>query len=250
MSIQVKTRNADKYFFHIKKLTQDYFTFIQGADIQDMLDCTELDIKEFSDQWNSLELDQYMGHGGRYRYRRYGQFNKMAMDPDLTLLPHAPYVQSKEVNYLNGGVKRKFEPLTTEFSQSPVLIQVLSLMSELYDKADGKANDWNIHLHPYRIVATAEQMGKPSPEGLHRDGVTFIASMMINRHNISGGVTTLTDSYRQPKATVELTNPFDIIIADDARTLHDVSPIEASGNDAPGTRDVLVIAFTKLEQVD
>jgi hypothetical protein len=54
--------------------------------------------------------------------------------------------------------------------------------------------------------------------------------------------------YRQPKATVELTNPFDLVIADDARTLHDVSPIEASDNDALGTRDVLVIAFTKLEQ--
>ncbi|PSU30341.1 hypothetical protein CTM88_04845 [Photobacterium aquimaris] len=249
MNMSVKIPNAVKYFNHIEKLKQDCFTFIKGTDIQAMLDCTEHDIQEFSNQWNLLELDHYMGDGGLYRYRRYGQLTKLATGQGLTLLPYASYVQSKEVNYLNGDVERKYEPLTTEFSQSPVLLQVLSMVSSLYDKVDGKTNDWNIRLHPYRIVATGEQIGKPAPEGLHRDGVTFIASMMINRHNVSGGVTTLTDADRQPKATAELTNPFDIVIDDDARTMHDVSPVEVLDNDTLGTRDVLVIAFTKLEQV-
>jgi len=43
-----------------------------------------------------------------------------------------------------------------------------------------------------------EQVGQATPEGLHRDGVTFIASMMIKRNNLIDGITSITDAKKKP----------------------------------------------------
>ncbi|WP_299587001.1 2OG-Fe dioxygenase family protein [uncultured Microbulbifer sp.] len=227
-------------------LKSNHFTMIEGPHMQSLLGCSIAEENEFSAQWNELTLDQYMGDGGTYRFRRYGQFQKFSESNSLQLLPHEPYVQSSEVNYLNGDVKRIFDPLTDTFVQSPVLERTLMLLADLYDQTLGQKCDWNIRLHPYRIQTTSDQIGQPAPEGLHRDGVTFIASMMLQRRDATGGVTRLTDDKRQPLATIELKNRFDIVLSDDAKTLHDVSSVTPLNAADIGYRDVLVIAFTLL----
>ncbi|WP_246627820.1 2OG-Fe dioxygenase family protein [Paenibacillus oenotherae] len=42
-----------------------------------------------------------------------------------------------------------------------------------------------------------------------------------------------------------LTNPLDILIADDNKTMHGVTPVQVDKNGEQGYRDVLVVAFTK-----
>jgi len=230
-----------------QRLASDDYAFIDGKALRTQIQCSDREIDAFAEQWAQLTLDTYMGDGGTYRYRRYGQFEKTASQSDLRLLPHEAYQQSKAVNYLNGDVARLFDPLTDDFVKSPVLYKILTYLAGIYDQVKGRPCDWNIRLHPYRIKATQEQAGQPTPEGLHRDGVTFIASMMIRRHNIRGGITTLTDTDRHPITSIELSEPLDTIAADDAATLHDVSALHPIDTDEPGIRDVLVIAFTELE---
>ena len=41
-------------------------------------------------------------------------------------------------------------------------------------------------------------MGKPTPEGVHRDGVDFVIVVMIKRVNIDSGATTIYDLDNQP----------------------------------------------------
>ncbi len=229
---------------HAKGLRNKFYTFIEGSQFARSIHCTEEDTHNFIHEWDQLVVDSYMGDGGRYRYRRYGQFHKSSGSNQFILLPHEPYVQSQAVNPLNGGIPRNFEPLTNTFVQSPILQRTLETMTELYDSTYCHPCDWNIILHPYRIVASPMTVGQPSPEGLHRDGVTFIASMMIKKSGASGGVTTLTDNHKQPITSIELSNRFDILMSDDAKTMHDVSPIEADGCCFGCYRDVLVIAFT------
>ncbi|MBN1009145.1 2OG-Fe dioxygenase family protein [Amphritea pacifica] len=247
MKALLTRQDCDSVVDHSNGLKNNYFTVIHASEMQSYLGCSAKQVQEFIDEWQHLTLDTYMGDGGTYRYRRYGQLDKMATSNSLTLLPHQAYEQSKEVNYLNGDIARWFDPLTSSFVNSQVLQSTLLFLANLYDQTLGQATDWNIRLHPYRIVASTGQLGQPAPEGLHRDGVTYIASMMIQRQNASGGVTTLTDNQRQLKSTIELAQTFDIVIADDDRAMHDVSAVCPVNDQALAIRDVLVIAFTKKE---
>jgi hypothetical protein len=119
-------------------------------------------------------------------------------------------------------------------------------MSDVYDSVEGKKTDWNIRLHPYRIVTNHSEMGRPTPEGLHRDGVTYIASLLINKVNMLGGETTITDDRQEVLERLTLDKTLDIVMADDEKTMHEVSPIQPDNSEKCAYRDVLVIAFTKI----
>ncbi|WP_038173511.1 2OG-Fe dioxygenase family protein [Vibrio pacinii] len=229
-------------------LNQNSYVFVSGKQMTSMLATNVDEVVRFKSCWHNLERDQYMADGGTYRYRRYGQFNKGKHSQQLVMLPHQAYVQPAAVNPLNGDVERHFEPLTDRFIMSPILEKLLLMMSDVYDGAQGQATNWNIRLHPYRIITDGHSVGKPTPEGLHRDGVTYIASLMINRTNIMGGETVITDDNKNVLERLTLDKSFDIVMADDLATMHEVSPITPVCLDKCAYRDVLVIAFTKMEE--
>jgi len=203
-------------------------------------------VVDFSLYWNNLVTDNFMADGGSYRLRRYGQFEINSGSMLLRQLRHQSYSQPGSVNKLNGGIKRVFEPLEKSFCSNSLLLNYLGFLRQVYDHARGERCDWNIRLHPYRVLASSANSGLPTPEGLHRDGVTFISALMIRRFNILGGETTVTDMDEKPLFRQQLHHPFDLLVGDDKVTKHMVSPI--SPNDLSlkdAYRDVLVVAFTE-----
>lgn len=229
-------------------LADNDYVFISGKQMTNLLSTNVDEVIRFKNCWNHLERDRYMADGGAYRYRRYGQFNKSKSGHQISMLPHEPYVQPAYINHLNGDIERHFEPLTDRFVTSPVLEKLLLLMSDIYDGVEGQKTNWNIRLHPYRIIADGVEEGQPTPEGLHRDGVTYIASLMINKSNAQGGVTTITDSEQNVLERITLDKTFDVVLANDEETMHEVSAIAPDELDRYAYRDVLVIAFTKMEE--
>lgn len=229
-------------------LSRNKYVFINGQKIIQHLKLEDDDILEFKTCWDDLRQDMYMADGGMYRFRRYGQFIKHKNLAELSLLPHESYTQPASVNYLNGGIQRHFEPLTQTFTDSPILQALLCFMSRVYDDTLGKSCNWNIRLHPYRISASSKSAGEPTPEGLHRDGVTFISSIMIQKDNVYGGTTTITDDIGKTIVSINLDCPLDMMIADDKAIMHKVSSITPYIIDKFAHRDVLVIAFTLMEE--
>ena len=51
---------------------------------------------------------------------------------------------------------------------------------------------WHVDVHQIRIIATANEEGEPTPEGIHHDENDFICMHLANRQNIVGGATTIT----------------------------------------------------------
>lgn len=221
------------------------FLFFPGSALSDLLGLTQEDIKDFASHWPRLTPDRYMGDGGTYRFRRYGAFDSQ---PGSTrrLLPHGPYQQPKYINSLNGDVARLFDPLEPTFVAHPTLNRLLDWLTTLYDQCEGGRQRWNIRLHPYRVLAKQDEKGNPTPEGLHRDGVDYIVSMMMSRRNVEGGETTITDNDSQVLWQRTLQKPMDIVIGKDAHTMHAVSPVSPVDTSKEAYRDVLVIAFTKV----
>jgi hypothetical protein len=228
-----------------RRLNRQHFLYFSGEALADTLNLISEDIGEFSMFWSRLTTDRYMGDGGTYRLRRYGEFDSR---PGLGRLqrPHGPYVQPKYINSLNGDIARVFDPLEPEFVTNRVLNCLLDWLTALYDQCEGTPQCWNIRLHPYRILASQQKNGNPTPEGLHRDGVDYIVSMMVSRSNVMGGITTITDNNRQVLWERMLQSPMDILIGKDAHTMHSVSPVSPVDAHLDAHRDVLVIAFTKM----
>jgi argininosuccinate synthase len=222
--------------------------FLPGASFGALCGATQHDWEQFAACWDGLTLDHFMGDNGRYRYRRYAALQHTSGERDFTLVPHGPYVQSTEINKLNGGLQRVFDPLEDRFVRNPFFRSLVRTLTSLFDAADGREGEvmtWDIRIHPYRIIAENDVPGQASPEGLHRDGVDYIVSMMVDRHNVDGGETYVTDASGVPITQVCLRKPMDIILADDAATMHGVTPITPCGA-GRAWRDVLVVAYTRL----
>lgn len=235
--------NTDLFFTELSMLNQNNYTFVEGKRIIEQAGYNDREIAKLMSYWNDLKVDEYMGDGGTYRFRRYSAFTLDMKELKLTLQPHSYYEQSGYVNKLNGNIKRYYEPLDIEFISNSIFLDIVYSLANLYSRIKEKTLIWDIKVHPYRILANQSTTGRPTPEGLHRDGVDFVSSMLIDRHNIVGGISTITNVKEEKILDIKMQNTLDIIIENDEKTLHQVSSI-SSEKSITGYRDVLVIAFT------
>ncbi|MDE2333206.1 MAG: 2OG-Fe dioxygenase family protein [Rhodospirillales bacterium] len=199
------------------------------------------DWDSFAASWDGMEQDRYMADGGRYRRRRHAVF---AGQPGQALIrqPHQPHYQTRTYNRLNGGVERWFEPMTPAAAQSAALGTILAAARALFE-AIAAPRAWTVELHQFRIEAGPDQSGKPTPEGMHRDGVDWVLVLMVRRRNIVSGTTTIHDLDGRQLGSFTLADPFDAAIVDDRRVYHGVTPVEAADPSQPAHRDVLVATF-------
>jgi hypothetical protein len=188
--------------------------------------------------WNQLPRDAYLRDGGRYRSRRHSCFiQERASGPQL--VPHRAHWQPTEYNALHGGMERWFEPMTSEVLQAPVWNQLISGLARVFTRARPVPR-WYIEAHQFRID-TAEGIGRPTPEGAHRDGVDYVAVILVNRFNVRGGETRVFESEGISGVRFTMNAPWTALLLDDAKVIHETTPIQ---NDGPGgVRDTLVITF-------
>jgi hypothetical protein len=229
----------------IEDLKSTDFAFVPGSTVASWLEVNIQQWEDFSGYWDRLTTDCYMGDGGTYRLRRYEEFELQRPAP-MCQLPHGPYEQPVYINALNGGIRREFDPLEPGFAQHEVLERLLGSLADALDTVERDHQRWNIRLHPYRIRADLGTAGQPTPEGLHRDGVDYIVTMMIRRHHINGGETSMTDAHQRPLWQKTLSAPMDMVIADDHRVMHSVTAVTPTSSGHQAYRDVLVVAYTKI----
>ncbi|MEO8359517.1 MAG: 2OG-Fe dioxygenase family protein [Vicinamibacteria bacterium] len=198
----------------------------------------------FAESWNDLKIDTYMADGGRFRRRRYARFTVSALG--ITREPHGPHFQSLEYNRLNGDVDRWFEPVTEEIASHPITTQLLRLCFDIFAASTPPtlpAPVFKVEMHQFRIEPTQKEAGKPTPEGMHRDGVDWVFVGLIARTGIAGGVTGIGDNEGRSLGAFTLTEPLDAVFLDDRRVRHGVTQVQVLHSGQPAFRDVLVLTF-------
>jgi hypothetical protein len=227
-------------------IEQDGFAFVHGAAMRDLLSAqgSLADWDQVADSWNRLELDAYMADGGRYRRRRHATYTAPA-GADISRAVHQPHFQTRDYNPLNGGVARWFEPVEPEIGAGPGLRNVLQFCRRLFETVERAAPDWHIEVHQFRIEARSGERGRPTPEGMHRDGVDYVLVLLVARQNIASGVTTIHAPDGRALGQFTLTRPFDAALVHDTRVAHGVTPVEPLDESLPAYRDVLVVTFKK-----
>jgi len=235
----------------VERLAADDFVFVESAQTSELLSTiagAPMDSDPvFLDSWNRLEQDQYMADGGHYRKRRHATYAIDGAGQHARLMPYQPHYQTVDYNQLNGGVARYFAPILDDLHQSLSLAALLEFGNSVFSQITGNGH-WHIELHQFRIEARDGRMGKPTPEGVHRDGVDFVIVVMIKRVNIDSGATTIYDLDNQLVGEFTLRESFDMVLVNDRKLYHGVTPITQLDADTEAFRDVLVITF-KLKNI-
>jgi hypothetical protein len=225
-----------------QQLTTVGAALMRPAELNAFLGIDDSAWTQFAAHWEDLASDPYAAELGTQRLRRYGHFLFHPADGTLEPTTHSAFVQPEDSNPLYIGTDRHFEPLTDAFAKDPLLQQILRLLGRLATALDDAAQ-WAAKVTPFRVLATADDAGQPTPEGMHRDGVTLVTSLLIDRRNALGGESTVTDMAGQPIFATTLTEPGTLLLGDDRRTLHGVAPIRPRDPSLPAQRDVLVVTF-------
>ena len=140
-------------------------TFSLGNVRDDLLQDGD-DWDKFSRFWEGLPLDPYMGDGGTYRRRKYSAISYHLEDNSVELVDTAGFLQSKEINRLNGGITRRFEPIDQALLDTSVFRRILAHFGACIAQAapDGEpvAPVRQINVHQHRIVANESELGNPT----------------------------------------------------------------------------------------
>lgn len=220
-------------------IAQAGYARLQGADSFALLDVEATAWADFARPWDDLGPDLYMADGGRYRRRRHAALR--CDKGRFTRKPHQPHYQSRDYNRLNGDVQRWFDPVEPATLDNPTMRSILAFCAAIFDPGMHRA--WHVEMHQFRIEAQPGEAGRPTPEGMHRDGVDHVLVMLIDRRNLREGVTRIGAADGAGIGEFTLTRPGDLVLIDDRRILHGVTEIHPVDPALPAWRDALVVTF-------
>ncbi|WP_432380477.1 2OG-Fe dioxygenase family protein [Duganella sp. P38] len=188
--------------------------------------------------WDALEPDQYLKDGGRYRRRRHSCF--VQQGAALTQTPHRAHWQPLEYNALHGGMNRLFAPVLPATVAQPAWPALITAIGQLCSEARQSSAPWYVEAHQFRIDTT-DGIGRPTPEGAHRDGVDFVAVILVARDGIKGGETRVFEADGPNGKRFTMTAPWTMLLLDDATVIHESTPIQPLARH--GHRDTLVLTW-------
>jgi hypothetical protein len=195
-----------------------------------------------TDSWNRLPPDAHLKDGGHYRKRRHSCFVQELATGALTQTPHRAHWQPTDYNALHGGFERWFDPVEPAVTAAPAWTDLLAGLGRLFAQVQ-PTERWHIEAHQFRID-TAGGVGRPTPEGAHRDGVDFVVVMMVARHGVKGGETRVFDANGPHGVRFVMQEPLTALLLDDARVIHETTPIlPADDQPEKGFRDTLVLTY-------
>ncbi|WP_165424076.1 2OG-Fe dioxygenase family protein [Pseudoxanthomonas winnipegensis] len=221
----------------LERMRLDGYAVLDRAAVGTVTGCDEAALAALAPGWEDLAVDTYLRDGGRYRRRRHACF--VQEGETLTLAPHRAHWQSEDYNALHGGMHRWFEPVDPRTLALPAWSGLIAGFGRLFAQLRGQSR-WFIEAHQFRIDTT-DGIGRPTPEGAHRDGVDFVVVLLVDRVDIKGGETRVFEAEGTHGQRFALAQPWSALLLDDARVIHESTPIQPLGE--AGHRDTLVLTY-------
>ncbi len=197
-----------------------------------------VDLNKITHFFNDLIGDQYLK--GNYRFRRLSRFK--ILNGKVVQLPHNFLFQSSDYNPILGDVIREYPEIEDELIKQKDFEKIILEFYE-FCKLCSQFNE--IAVHQIRTITSADNVGEPAPEGVHQDGVDLVGIFCVNRDNIAGGITKLSQSKDASPVLEKILNPGEFLVFTDRQFWHYTSPITAQSAGA-GVRDVFVLTCPGL----
>jgi hypothetical protein len=226
-------------------LSQDGLSLLSPSDLTSTLRLPTDWARQWSEltgAWHNLPPDTHLKDGGSYRQRRHACYVQDVVNNSLTQTPHRAHWQPTDYNALHGGFERWFEPVEPAVAQASGWTDLIAGFGKLFAQVQATGK-WFVEAHQFRID-TAGGVGRPTPEGAHRDGVNFVVVLLVARQGVKGGETRVFDANGPQGVRFVMREPLSALLLDDARVIHETTPIfpdHAPG--AQGFRDTLVLTY-------
>ena len=224
-----------------KELTQALrsqgYVVASAETVAEMSKVTLANLLNLTQFWEGLPRDPYLKDGGRYRFRRHASYE--IKGDHLHLVAHRAHWQSVDYNALHGGIERWFEPVQAALLNNPAWQSLLLGLAQVLSGLK-PTQTWFVEAHQFRIDTT-DGIGRPTPEGAHRDGVDFVAVFLLDRLGIKGGETRIFDASGSAGLRFTLTQPWSLLLMNDQRMIHESTPIQPLVD--YGYRDTLVLTY-------
>ncbi len=222
----------------VQALREVGYAVLRPQDVAAWIGSDLSELEALNADWAGLPPDDFLKDGGRYRRRRHSCF--VVEGGAVRQVPHRAHWQPVEYNALHGGMQRWFAPMLDATVARPVWQHLLAALAKVSDAvfARGGTVPWYVEAHQFRIDTT-DGIGRPTPEGAHRDGVDLVAVFLVGREGVKGGETRVFEAAGPNGQRFTLTEPWSVLLLDDARMIHETTPIQPA---APGgCRDTLVV---------
>jgi hypothetical protein len=213
------------------------YALLRPTDVAALAGCSLDELGALAPSWDHLALDNYLKDGGRYRRRRHSCF--IQDGATLTQTPHRAHWQPIEYNALHGGMHRLFEPIEPATIAQAAWGRLLRALGDACSEVKG-IRRWYVEAHQFRID-TLDGIGRPTPEGAHRDGVDFVAVLLVGRSDVKGGETRVFEAAGPDGKRFTMLEPWTLLLLDDAAVIHESTPIQPAGEN--GHRDTLVLTW-------
>jgi len=223
----------------LARLKTDGYARVDAAAARAALQLDLAALDALRETWERLPRDTYLRDAGQYRWRRHSCYVQTPAMAKLAPVPHRAHWQPTSYNALHGGLERWFEPIEPAVASAPAWQQLLGSLGELFAELQ-PVERWYIEAHQFRID-TAGGIGRPTPEGAHRDGVDFVAVVLVGRSAIRGGETRVFDAHGTSGVRFTMEEPWSMLLMDDARVIHETTPIQS--DTGQGVRDTLVLTY-------
>jgi hypothetical protein len=217
-------------------LRENGYAVLAPTDVARWVGCELSELMGLNGDWASLPPDDFLKDGGRYRRRRHACF--VVQGDEVQQVPHRAHWQPVEYNALHGGMERWFAPMEPATVAQSVWRQLLAALARASDAVFDGAGPWFVEAHQFRID-TEGGIGRPTPEGAHRDGVDLVAVFLVGREGVKGGETRVFEAQGPGGLRFTLTQPWSLLLLDDARMIHESTPIQPLADG--GYRDTLVV---------
>ncbi len=212
-----------------------------------------VDLKKITHFFDNLSGDKYLK--GNYRFRGLSRFKiderpcrgslgkrTREFDGKVVKFPHNYFFQSSDYNPLLGDVIREYPEIEDELIKQKDFEKIILEFYE-FCKLCSQYNE--IAVHQIRTITSEENIGEPAPEGIHQDGVDLVGIFCVNRENIAGGITKLSQSKDGSPVLEKILNPGELLVFSDRQFWHYTSPVTAQSA-GTGVRDVFVLTCPGL----
>jgi hypothetical protein len=223
------------------RLKADGHVVISPASVSEWLGSDPVSLRALNPFWSDLPPDRFLRDGGRYRFRRHDCFVVDESQGAVTRAPHRAHWQPLDYNALHGGIERWFEPMADAALALPIWDRMMLKLAEVTSALRGQ-QPWFVEAHQFRID-TSDGIGRPTPEGAHRDGVDLVAVFLVEREGIKGGESRVFEAAGPQGQRFTMSEPWTLLLLDDERVIHETTPIQPLSQ--RGWRDTLVVTLRR-----